>query len=484
MMEETTKYLALYPDGHHEEIICGELIHRGGAEGKIYKDITHKDSVIKIFHDKERSEANRKKLEAMLHNKPNIPNIENNGKKYIQIAWPTALLEDFQGFCVGYLMPFIDTKEAVSLDHLIQKATRKKLGLSERYVERIFAAYNVTSVVAALHERGHYIVDLKPSNVSIYKDTMLVALFDCDGFSIKGEHDSRYPAEYVSEEYIHPEYMNKSCQEMGEEQDNFALAVIIFKLLNEGIHPYSGVPRKKEDMLSIQERIEKYHYAYGMWPDIYQAPHPYSVHDFFDKETMDMFEKSFTKGNKCPSALEWQNKLENILKHLRKCKKDNNHAYFTPKGCGHCIVNEKLNASLENYKKQQQEPQTIRGIDVSKISTKKILEEKKNKENITTRLHYLFYVFIFSYLVFFTTLYKLVFPIKEFLENIGISAQVIIIIICTGVINKTLESLKKYIPKLNNPNVISMLQIYAIICLIITLISINSIPLNLFKLYE
>ena len=37
--------------------------------------------------------------------------------------------------------------------------------------------------------------------------------------------------------------MDLGCDEMGEEQDKFALAVMIFKLLNNGIHPFSGVPR-------------------------------------------------------------------------------------------------------------------------------------------------------------------------------------------------------------------------------------------------
>src|SRR5574344_1312692 len=171
MSEENVKYLALYPDGHHEQITLGNLLNKGGAAGKIYEDLSHSNSVAKIYHEKERSETNRKKLEAMLQNRPNIPTITNEEKEYIQIAWPTALLEDTQGFCVGYLMPLIDTKESVSLDHLLQKAVRKKLGLSERYVDRIFAAYNITSVVAALHACKHYIVDLKPSNVSVYKKT-------------------------------------------------------------------------------------------------------------------------------------------------------------------------------------------------------------------------------------------------------------------------------------------------------------------------
>ena len=331
MTNKESTYNALYPDGHHEKITLGSLLNKGGAAGKIYIDNSHPNSVAKIFHDKNKSETNRKKLEAMLLNKPNIPTIPYEGKEYFQIAWPTALLEDDEGFCVGYLMPKIDTEEAISLDYLIQKAVRKKLNLSEKYIDRIFAAYNITSVVAALHACNHYVVDLKPSNVFIYKKTMLVALFDCDGFSINGEEHSRYPAEYVSEEYIYPEGMQQNCEEMGEEQDKFALAVIIFKLLNDGIHPFSGIPRKNENMLSIQERIINNHYAYGIWPDTYQAPHPYSMHDYFDKKTMSLFERAFVKGNERPTAIEWQNQLEYILKHLKQCKKDANHAYFTPK---------------------------------------------------------------------------------------------------------------------------------------------------------
>ena len=200
MIDTSKTFLALYPDHHHETIVLGEMLNKGGAAGKIYRDMSHPKSVAKIYHEREKSETNRQKLEAMLQNRPNIPTIPYKGKEYIQIAWPTALLEDNQGYCVGYLMPEIETKEAISLDHLMQKALRQKLGISERYIDRVFAAYNITSVVAALHACGHYIVDLKPSNVSIYKNTMLVALFDCDGFSIQGENNARYPAEYVSEE--------------------------------------------------------------------------------------------------------------------------------------------------------------------------------------------------------------------------------------------------------------------------------------------
>ncbi|MBQ9034331.1 MAG: hypothetical protein IJ099_00015 [Alphaproteobacteria bacterium] len=478
------KYLALYADGHHEEISLGELLNKGGAAGKIYRDATHIKSVAKIYHEREKSETNRKKLEAMLQNRPNIPTIKYKNKEYIQIAWPTALLEDSQGYCVGYLMPEIETKEAISLDHLMQKAVRQKLGLSERYIDRVFAAYNVTSVVAALHACGHYIVDLKPTNVSIYKNTKLVALFDCDGFSICGEQNARYPAEYVSEEYIYPEGMQQTCQQMGEEQDKFALAVIIFKLLNEGIHPFSGMPRKGNEMLSIQERIAAYHYAYGIWPDSYQAPHPYSIHDYFDKTTMNMFERAFTKGNMRPTALEWQNQLEIILKNMKQCKKDHNHAYFTSKGCGLCMINEKVKTRLEDYKKQQEEPQTVRGMNLKTLETEDIPQKQQDKVHRDHILTYGGYAFLAFYFIFFALFYKIIMPWRNALQQVGIFAQLIFVLLLILSIHCLLLQLQKTLPLLKNQNLSSMLRIYALICLFLTFIGTNGFSFDVFILAQ
>ena len=483
-MTETAakKYLALYADGHHEEICLGELINKGGAAGKIYRDASHPKSVAKIYHEREKSETNRKQLDTMLQNRPNIPTIPYKVNFRHQIAWPTALLEDSQGYCVGYLMPEIETKEAISLDHLMQKAVRQKLGLSERYIDRVFAAYNVTSVVAALHACKHYIVDLKPTNVSIYKNTKLVALFDCDGFSICGEKGARYPAEYVSEEYIYPEGMTQTCQQMGEEQDKFALAVIIFKLLNEGIHPFSGMPRKSDEMLSIQERIAAYHYAYSIWPDAYQAPHPYSIHDYFDKTTMNMFERAFTKGNARPTAIEWQTQLENILKNMKQCKKNHDHAYFTSKGCGLCMVNEKIKARLNDYKKQQEEPPTVRGMDLKVLATENIVQKQQNKAQRDHLLAYGSYAFVAFYLLFFALFYKLAAQWRELWWQAGIFAQLIFFFLVALGVHNLLLWLPKYFSLLQSSNIRHTLRIYAFVCLFLTFIALNNFSLELFNL--
>ena len=480
--QETTFFSALYADGHFEKIRLGALINRGGAAGKIYGVEQKPNLVAKIFHKKQKSETNRQKLVAMLQNNPNIPPVEKNGICYVQIAWPVALLEDENGFCVGYLMPLINMSEAVSLDHLMQKAIRKKLNLSEKYAYRIFAAYNVAAMVHSLHKCGHYIVDLKPSNVSVYKDTMLVAMVDCDGFSIKGEK-GRYPAEFVSEEYIYPEGMELSCEEMGEEQDKFALAVIIFKLLNNGIHPYSGVPRKNNDkIMTIQNRIEDYHYAYGLWPDSYQAPHPYSIHEYFDKTTLELFERAFTKGGKRPTAYEWQEHLWKLMHNLKTCKKDHNHVFFTSKGCGLCMIEEKFFVDMNDIKKQKETPQKVRGMDIREISVEQMQKNKREKILEEDKIKKITLGGLLAYMLFFTFLSQILMPFADKIRSFGLGIQAILITLFMVGINFVLKKYQNKYPLLQNKALSQMLKAYALFCMIIAFVFLNPIPSGLLDL--
>ncbi len=475
-------YNAIFSDGHFEREKIGDLINKGGAAGKIYKSITHPNLVAKIFHEKGKSQTNRRKLEAMLQNRPNIPHLKIDDRDVVQIAWPEAILEDDEGFCVGYLMPFINTDEAVSLDHLMQKAVRQKIGISESYSNRFYAACNVAAIVAELHKRGHYIVDLKPANVSVYKDNMIVAMYDCDGFSIKGEN-TRYPAEFVSDEYIYPEGMSQNCEDMGEEQDKFALAVILFKLLNNGIHPFSGTPRKQTDeMLSIQTRIEQYHYAYGLWPDSYQASHPYSMHEFFDKKTLNLFDRAFMKDQKRPTAKEWQEHLEELSTQLKDCKNNPDHIYFTAKGCGLCAIEEKIKQKLQKVKDESQKPIKIRGMDISELSDEKNKELKKQKHREFIKLNKITLLGIVAYFIFFGAISFILKPYQELIASRGYFLQLLIIAIITRLIYKLTEVLPQKLPLLKNDILINMLRIYAPINLLVCFIILNDFDFAIFAL--
>ena len=473
---------AIYANGTNKKVTLSTLAHKGGASGKIFLIQGQDNKVAKIYHHTKKSSTNRKKLEAMLLNVPSFPDFKKEGISYTQIAWPEALLEDDKGFCLGYIMPLINMSTAVSLDHLIQKAVRRKLNLPESYIHRVFAAYNVVSMITALHKCGHYIVDLKPSNVYVYKENMMVAMIDCDGFSIQGEKN-RYPAEFVSEEYIYPEGMELGCEDMGEEQDKFALAVVVFKLLNGGIHPFSGSPRKAdEDMLTIQDRIEDYHYAYGLWPDKYQAPHPYSIHEYLDTKTLELFERSFTKGAVRPSSYEWQEHLWHVMHNLKPCKKNPDHAYYLSKGCGLCNMEDKFLNDLKEIKKQREAPPLIRGMEISAISTETVEKNKQEMQEKSIKMQNIGYVIIAVYFIFFALFYQLVLPIKDSIISLGIGVQAILTTLVLVGIRSLISKYRKIVPILRDKSVIQMLQVYAFICMLITVVSINDIPKNIFEL--
>ncbi len=470
MSDDVVKqYNAIYKDRSFERLTLGNLLNKGGAAGKIYEIVGKPKKVAKIFHERQKSNTNRLKLEAMVVNNPNIPSVEAKGVEYVQIAWPEAILEDDEGYCVGYLMPFIDTNAAVSLDHLMQSAVRSKLGLSDKYEYRVMAAYNVALMVASLHRYGHYIIDLKPSNVSIYKKTMTVAMFDCDGFSIRGE-EARFPAEFVSEEYIYPEGMSQTPFDMGEEQDKFALAVIIFKLLNNGIHPFSGVVKKNADStLSIQERIEANHYAYGMWGDSYQGPHPYSTHTFLPQSTLKLFDRAFVKGQTRPTAEEWQAELDFLLKNAKRCKKNPNHVYFTNKGCGLCVADEKLKVNLRNIQEKKAEPKKIRGFEVNKLSRESLEKDKLQHFLNEKKAMQITYFSVMFYSIFMTFWPRIMYGFKEELKEVGVSVQLIVYILFLQMLHFVVKKYKRILVKRVGGLTISALITYTYCCIIVAI---------------
>ena len=101
MVEEKLQYNAIFGDRSFERIELGKLLNKGGAAGKIYEIIGKPKKVAKIFHERQKSNTNRLKLEAMVNNNPNIASVVFQNIEYVQIAWPEAILEDDEGYCVG-----------------------------------------------------------------------------------------------------------------------------------------------------------------------------------------------------------------------------------------------------------------------------------------------------------------------------------------------------------------------------------------------
>ena len=340
--------------GGRSSVDLGERIGGGGA-GDVYRALGRSGEVVKIYRTDDIRRAYVKKVEAMLATPPVLPPLRQKGTRLLhQLAWPTAIAEDRNRKFLGFAMPEIDFGEAVSLERMLQKRSRETSGLPAAYSHRIVAAFNSALLVKLIHERGHHIIDLKPANIQVYRKTMALAFVDCDGFSIQGADKTRYEADQYTPEYIAPENVKRRPTDLGEEQDRFALAVILFRLFNNGLHPYQGRLNEtagREQQPTIHQAVAAGLYSYAQVAHPRIAPAFATVHEFFPPKLREYFDRAFGSSEPRPSASEWVELLriysEPKRRGLHTCAiKPEEHAHFGY-GCGWCDLDSRLSQPIK-----------------------------------------------------------------------------------------------------------------------------------------
>jgi len=344
------KYYIQTDDEVSSEIWISEDNKLGrGATATVYS-VFHdgKNFAAKIYHHDRPFDS--EKIRAMLENPPDCAEVIHNGQDYPQIAWPQAIIQNVDGDEVGFLLPLVDTQESFTLDHYYDQGLFKKLNsLDESALSyKLEIARNLSKIVAELHSHGHYFIDCKPQNIRVFKRNHVVTLIDCDGFSINGQ-EKRFPAELLSTDYIAPEAQREltSPTLLSEDQDRYALAVILFQLLNRGTHPFQGIITDADINCSTNdEKAALGLYPYGTIRNFQIKPRPQSTHHLWDGETRRLFDQAFTakEPDTRPSAQQWADHFETLLvtKTLVRCDKFPNdlaHIKFKDMGCPACYLN-------------------------------------------------------------------------------------------------------------------------------------------------
>lgn len=218
-------------------------------------------------------------------------------------------------------------------------------------------AHNLAAAVSSIHVLGHAIVDLKPVNLKFFKKELYVAVLDCDGFYINAPGNTA-SASQVTLDYLAPEFHNAPIT-APEHQDRFALAVIIFQLLNFGIHPYSCVPKNNAQIPPDTEgKIKSNLYPYGLIPHKRVSPKPGSAHEAIPVELRTLFDHAFGDSpSSRPTAFEWAESLRKFASAssglLARC--DNQHIHFKGMLCATCLREQVIsNASSANKSLRQQ----------------------------------------------------------------------------------------------------------------------------------
>ena len=215
----------------------------------------------------------------------------------------------------------------------------------------------------------------------------ILSIIDTDGFFVRDNNGDAFSATQFTPEYIAPELAKKRPHDANIEQDNFALSVIIFQLLNQGIHPFqAGMKRSQR---TIQEMVEKNHYAYGLEGPKNLIPSKFSLHEFLPKDIREFFDQSFQQRSR-PTAAEWCDALKKYTKITEgiseKCLVDLNHLKLRGV-CPECELKKKLQIPETNIKSpwqtKEKTPKTSRNNKVRKKSSKGAASRYNSKKKKT-----------------------------------------------------------------------------------------------------
>lgn len=347
-----------------EEMDLGPAIE-AGASATVFAVLgpgQFSDSTAKIYLDPRSCHA--EKLQALIDDAPSKVWFEaNSASRYPHFAWPQVIVHTQDKVSgelapIGYLMPKVDPRAAVTLDAYFHQKLAETYNLPPESLSlqrRLDVAIGLCGLLADLHSKNIHCIDFNPKNILIQRAHGLVTFQNCDGFSIVSKYGTPYPATQYSKGYVAPEALKRGAKpgNLGEAQDCFALAVALFQIFNYGIYPYSGVIRPGHPQADdADDRARRGYYPYGLNQNPAIAPLPQSVHDLLPIKLRQLFDRAFVAGNTRPTAKEWTIALSSLKKAIRwaPCPAypdDAEHIHFDGLPCSRCELERRIKVQKE-----------------------------------------------------------------------------------------------------------------------------------------
>lgn len=300
-----------------------------GGEAKVFAVLDTPELAAKVYH---RPTAERAaKLAAMLANPPEDP-MASQG--HVSIAWPSDLLLSAQGPSQvrGFLMARVREMHPI-IDFYHPKTRRHRHPLFN-YQYLIRTARNLAACVNALHARGYVVGDLNESNILV-GETALVTLVDTDSFQVPDPRNGQvYRCRVGKPEFTPPELQSVSFAwvDRKREHDLFGLAVLLFQLLMEGIHPFAGKHLGRGEPLPLEARVAKGWFPYAPLGRAGTVPMPTAPpFEMLPPTIRDLFIQCFNLGHaqpeRRPAAASWQAALLEAELSLTSCAVNPQHRY-------------------------------------------------------------------------------------------------------------------------------------------------------------
>jgi DNA-binding helix-hairpin-helix protein with protein kinase domain len=286
----------------------------GGVSSFVYP--VSVDKVVKIYTIKL---TNAKKLELlkkvsrMAFKFANLATLQD-----LPLAWPlgpvfkSAKEIDERNFC-GFVMPRVHN--LFNLEDVITDETLGSKPVSG--ADRIRIASRIAEIVTICHDAGFVIGDMNMRNVVVSADTLLPTIIDCDSFQYTRFTSDAGTIDFASADLLLAVEKNGGNFEgvdRKKEHDCHALAVVIFKMLMNGRHPYDSYKAS----IAVSARrfaiiAREFPYAVG---SRIKPPNDRDQRRFgcLDAPLKELFEKVLARGEFVPSEA-WVGPLNLFVHH-------------------------------------------------------------------------------------------------------------------------------------------------------------------------
>jgi len=319
-----------------------------GGEGDVYETNVPL-CVAKIFKKTRQTKDLSNKIETMIKFSPTVA--EHNC-----IAWPISILNDNKNKFVGYLMP--EAKDSYLFAQILDPTFMKKTFPKGTWEDLLYVALNFANSIRVVHNSGHVIGDLNPSNVLVSR-LGAVTLIDTDSYQV---YDKSYNFLYLTSvsvsRYTAPEFQGINLIRPSRKphtiySDYFSMNVILFRLFMKGFHPFFALNNVKDSSSSsthrylVETNIKHGNCYYFKKSLRYKPPILSPDINILPKGFIDLFQRTFTDGNKKKTARasthDWIYAINSELTQLKKCSKNNNHVYSSSmKACPWCKYDSKF----------------------------------------------------------------------------------------------------------------------------------------------
>ena len=284
-------------------VVPGEYINEGG-EGWIYTVDGDPDAVVKVWKPGRTPDDADAKLRYLVAN-PVTPELGANWR----ITWPQHIVLE-NGAIAGYVMPKLDyTLPWIPIVEYYNRSAARGTGAGQSRAiqidDRVRIASNLALGYRAVHEAGYVIGDINEKNAEANRQND-VALMDCDSYGFTDAATGRTFSNNMGRpEFQAPEAQNNYANRT-QEQDRFALAVLIFQLLT-GYHPLHHHRPACSGLLSARRADQQLAVPAGR-PGV-TAPDPYNeAWDTLTDKQKELFLRCFDerrKGRPRPTPEEW-----------------------------------------------------------------------------------------------------------------------------------------------------------------------------------